>query len=125
MSKRYLLKKSQKGFLITIFVVILFLILRIYVFDTGEENVFIGSWKDSTGQSYHFKKNFFSNPVEITIGGMTIDGSWYIENDVLYMNMKLDDQTDISYKYTYSVEEDKIILKPYGGSGLTVTLTKI
>ena len=91
---------------------------------SSEEEKFIGSWKNQLGQVYRFEDGLFSKPVEVTIGLSTAEGTWKIENNMLYIDV-ISEGKEISYKYTYSFRDNQIILSHYSGSGVKQTLTKI
>jgi len=115
----------MKKHLILIPITIMFICVGFSGCLSSEESKFIGSWKDNMGQVYHFKDEILSKCVEITVGGLTVNGDWHIDDNILYITANLDSQTSIDYKYTYTINEDTIILNPYGGTGFKLTLTKI
>lgn len=92
----------------------------------SEESKFIGSWKasDSMGGVFEFKDGILSKPVEITSWGLTVEGSWRVENGVLYIEYTLDGQKIIS-KYTYEFQGSNSVKMTVYGSSFVQTWTKM
>ena len=129
--------KKIKIAVLLVIIIILMSSLIIYFFQNFyqnsrlnlDEEKFLGIWVTRSGREYTFKHDSFSKTFLVypffSDDPKTYAGTWYCENEKLYLKLLIEG-LDYSAEYYYAFQENQIILSSYYDDPLPhqIVLTK-